>query len=405
MRLIYVTASLPHASGETFVIPEIQEILRKGHEVKVVPCYPRGPIIHADVLPLVERSVSESLFSPRVALGAVAAAVRAPLRSARAAFMLGESRTAKIFAKNAVVSAKALWLARLAEDFGADHIHAHWASTSSTMAMLAAEIAGIPWSMTAHRWDIPENNLLREKGRSARFIRAIDLAGAEEISAYLDPDSPRPLVIHMGVTLGSPPTSQPWRLKGRGRLLTAARFVQKKGHHVLIDAVARLKTEGFLVDVDLAGDGPLREHVVAAISQRGLADQIRLLGELSHEELLTRMSKGEWNVVVLPSIIADDGDREGIPVSLMEAMACGVPVISTDTGGTRELLCGGAGVMVKQRNPRDLSDAIRRIFEDESMRKTLSANGRLRVEQDFSLETVVDTLLGLFAQHRKATLV
>jgi len=194
VKLVYVTSSLPHGPLEAFVLPEVAALERLGHEVWIVPMWPRGERVHADAEAFEARTLSEPLLSSAV-LGSAAREVRpAPL----ARMLRSRPRTV---AKNLLVHPKALWLARRLRELRPDHVHAHWISTSATLAMVAAERTGIAWSLTAHRWDIREANLLRAKARSACFVRTISEAGAQELRARVGLPGWSPVVLRMGVQL------------------------------------------------------------------------------------------------------------------------------------------------------------------------------------------------------------
>src|SRR5579872_3634802 len=182
MKIIFVTANLPHGTDEAFIVPEIEQLMRGGHQVLIVPRSPNGPVIHGkDVL---RHSKSEALCSITVMKKAMRVVRSSPSRTFRALAPLFSSRTMSIAAKNVSIVPKALWLAEIAREWEADHLHSHWAGTTATLTMLASAISGIPWSFTAHRWDIVENNLLNEKVRHAslaRFISEDGLSMAREI--------------------------------------------------------------------------------------------------------------------------------------------------------------------------------------------------------------------------------
>jgi len=166
VKLVYVTSSLPHGPLEAFVLPEVAALERLGHEVWIVPMWPRGERVHADAEAFEARTLSEPLLSSAVLASAAREVRPAPL----ARMLRSRPRTV---AKNLLVHPKALWLARRLRELRPDHVHAHWISTSATLAMVAAERTGIAWSLTAHRWDIREDNLLAAKAASATFLRAI----------------------------------------------------------------------------------------------------------------------------------------------------------------------------------------------------------------------------------------
>src|SRR5262249_50286198 len=130
------------------------------------------------------------------------------------------------------------------------------------------------------------------------------------------------------------------------------------------------------------------EHV----ARLELPDRIHFLGQMSHDELLRGMAEGNWDIVVLPSIVTDSGEHEGTPVSLMEAMICGIPVISTETGGIAELLEGGAGILVNQKDAVALAQAIQRLVSDPALRTKLGKAGQQRVLESFTIQQTVDEL-------------
>jgi colanic acid/amylovoran biosynthesis glycosyltransferase len=391
MKIVYVTSTLPHGTGEPFVIAEIAELRRRGHDVLLVPMNPRGGMVHDDAETLRQMSVSRAVFSVGVIAAAAATAARMPVQTLRAASVILGSRSAVILAKNVAALPKGLWLACVAKRWGADHIHAHWAGCTSTMALIAAQLTSIPWSVTTHRWDIGENNLLRIKARAARFVRAINQNGADALKKVVADSSFEPVIIHMGVPLPEDP-GEPPIIVGRQRGLMAASLVEVKGHIYLLQAIANLKNRGVPVCIDLVGSGPLRPALERMTRELGISDCVRFLGQLSHGKLLERIHGGEWSFVVLSSIVTKDGDHEGTPVILMEAMSFGVPVIATSTGGIPELVRDGAGLLVPQKDPESLANAIQRLISEADLTQNLSCAGRRRVEESFSITTVVDAL-------------
>jgi len=396
MRIIYVTSTLPCGSQEAFAIPEVKELQREGHSVLIVPVCPRGAVLHDDVKPLVKHAVARPLLSLDVLLAAFITIVLNPIATIRTLRWLFRSRSLGILLKNLAAHPKALWLARVARHWKADHIHAYWASTAATMALIAGAIADIPWSFTAHRWDIPENNLLALKRQRASFVRAIDVQGARELEAHVGPEARPPVVIHLGVDIDQVIRKTRPRAEGAVRIVTAANLVEKKGHTYLLEAVGILQSRGIAAHVDIAGDGPLRDKLQRAADEFGLNGHVAFVGAVSHEKLLRQMKEGAWDLVVLPSIVTEGGEKEGIPVSLIEAMSYQLPVVSTTTGGIPELLEGEAGVMVSPQDPIALADAIEELAKDPAMRERLGRAGRQRIEEEFAIDSVVARLVSHF---------
>ena len=206
MRIVYVTAMLPCGMGETFLLPEINELLRQGHEVLIVPRSPQASAPEY-AQPLLSRTAIQRAFSAEVAGAAVARVCRNPRTTLRALQLVARSGRPKLLAKNLAVYPKGLWLGRVARAWGAAHIHAHWAATTATIALIASEASGIPWSFTAHRWDIVENNLLVLKARRARLVRFISRSGLEMARAA--GVNGKAQILHMGVELPALPASPP----------------------------------------------------------------------------------------------------------------------------------------------------------------------------------------------------
>jgi colanic acid/amylovoran biosynthesis glycosyltransferase len=392
MHLIYVTVALPFSFEETWIVPEILELQKQGHRVTVIPVRPGREIIHEDARLLTNTTIAEPILSLSIIGNALAEIVRAPTFALRSALLLATSRNVRILLKNLAVFPKGLWLARLARRRSVDHIHAHFASTNATVALVASVVSGIPWSFTAHRWDISENNLLDKKSQAAKFARAIDSRGAQELATFAGPHQHEVRVIHMGVALHPPGSERERRPRGPLRVLMGARFDEFKGHRYALEAVARLKAVGVDVSLQCSGDGPLKATIEKYASALGLLDRVQFPGFLDHQELLTQLRDHQWDVALLPSIETSKS-REGIPVFLIEAMAAGVPVVATNTGGILELLDGGAGVLIPQQDARAIAEALAKLATDGVLWHQLADAGVRRVRDQFTIKSTVSALL------------
>jgi colanic acid/amylovoran biosynthesis glycosyltransferase len=389
VRILYVTKRLPFGEGETFVVPELEALVAAGHELMIVPRRSRDAVVHDNVGALLPRT----RILPRT--GAVVAAVagalaRSPRRTVSAFWRLRRTRPRRRAIANAVATAQGIWLARIARQWGADHIHAHWAHLTATLAMGASAMSGIPWSFTAHRYDVFLNNLLTEKLRSARFGRFIAKEMLAVAQPLVAPDAfARAVVVHMGVALppapadGMPPRTVPV-------LLCPARLAPIKGHGDLLEAAARLVARGIPFELWLAGEGPERAAIERRIGERGLGEHVRLLGTVPHAELLGMYRDGRADCVVLPSL------HEGLSVALVDAMAYGVPVIATAVGGVPELLEDGAGILVPPSDADALTEALTRVLGSPTLRAELAHAGRRRVEAEFDVHAIARELVRRF---------
>ncbi len=395
MKIIYATAELPYTNQEAFIIPEILEMQGQGQDIRIVPRSPQKTISHADARPLASQTIAESLLSGAVLRGALQQIMRHPIRSLRALALLGHSPSPKKLLRNLAVFPKGLWLAGIAKQWGAEHIHAHWAATVSTMVLVASEVSGIPWSFTAHRFDIVENNLLACKIRRATLARFISESGrgiAHNFGIHDETGTSR--VLYMGVNL--PPRKYLSAADKFCTVLCPANLIPVKGHTYLITAVALLKTRGIPFCLWIAGHGECEAALRQQVVDLDVIDRVRFLGQLSHAEVLGFYRQGEVDGVVLPSIELGNGLHEGIPVALLEAMAYGLPVVSTCTGGIPELMEGGAGMLVPPGDAEALAQALGCLQANPVMRKNLGEAGRRRIEERFDVACIANELITQF---------
>jgi colanic acid/amylovoran biosynthesis glycosyltransferase len=393
MRIVYVTAGLPYSSGqEEFFIPEIAELTRRGHRLLIVPREKLGFVSGAEARLLLGAAQALPLLSLEIACSALSEFGRRPRICMRDLWTACSKGDVVKRAKNLAVFPKALWLAKVAREFGAQHIHVQWLSTTASMALVAHHITGIPWSVTAHRSDIATNNLLEEKIRDASFVRFISNKSMRLAQSLCSFDiGGRSFVLHLGVRMPDGVFPPAVGLAAR-RLICPANLKPVKGHKYLLRTMAILKGRGVGCELLVAGDGSLRKDLKKTVRLLGLSDRVRFVGRLPHDELLSLYRKGEIGMVVLPSIDLGGGEHEGIPICLVEAMAHRVPVISTEAGGTPELLAGGCGMLVPPANPEALAVSIERVLSDGELRHSLAAAGRRRFEEEYAVEKIVDEL-------------
>ena len=178
------------------------------------------------------------------------------------------------------------------------------------------------------------------------------------------------------------------------RLLCVARLDTTKGHATLLDAVDRLVRDGRDVELTLIGEGEERSAIEARVAELGLGTRVRLLGARPHEQVFDAMEAAD--VVLSASVEAADGDAEGIPVTLMEAMAIGVPVVATRTAGVPELVTDGeCGVLVDQHDATGMAAAIAGLLDDPDRARRLADGAARRVAESFDRDQVVDQLVEL----------
>jgi len=399
MKVAYITAQAPWGQGETFIIDEMLALKEAGVELLIIPRKPTKQVFHQEAQALLENAVWLPLISPRT-IGIFFMSLLAKPRLWKVLSAIVRcSRSWYILVKNLAVVPKGVYIASLLEKKSIEHIHAHWGSTTATMAYIASQLSDIPWSFTLHRWDIKENNMLREKVESAKFVRIISEHGKNELLGIIGKNYKEKIkVVHMGVEV---PKNIPEHKEKKNNLhkftiVTPANLVEKKGYKYLIEACSVLINRGIRnFQCVFYGEGPLRAKLENLIEKKGLNNYIKTPGAIPHEKLMMEYRNQEIEVVILPSIITKGGELEGIPVALMEAMAYGIPVISTNTGGIPELLSAGAGIIVEEKNSHQLADAIENLITDSDLARKLDQKGYERVKDQFNIHKNVAQLLEL----------
>jgi glycosyltransferase involved in cell wall biosynthesis len=397
-KLLYITVRTPFGKGEEFILKELETLEDLGIDLLIVPRNPPREIFHPDAVRLLPRTLRIGFLNLRILAGMLAGFIQRP----RTVFditrhIVRHSRNWHIIAKNLAVIPKALYLSRVLgrERFG--HIHVHWAGTTSTMAYVLHRLTGIPWSMSVHRWDIREDNMLRLKVESAGFVRCVSEHGRDFLRRVVGNQYDQKLkVIHMGVDCSDVPAPA-LPATQNFVIVTPANLVPVKGHKYLIEACAILLAKGVRqFRCCFYGEGPLRRELIRYVREKGLKDFIEIPGQIPHAQLIDLYRTQRSHIVVLASINTDDGEHEGIPVSLMEAMAHAIPVVASATGGIPELLGDGSGILVDEKNPEQLADAMLRLMRDAAYYRSLGERGQAKVMGDFEITKCCQDLVRLF---------
>jgi colanic acid/amylovoran biosynthesis glycosyltransferase len=282
---------------------------------------------------------------------------------------------------------QSILVARLAVERSFTHLHAHFGSVSTTVARLASRITGIPFSFTAHAKDIYHESVqpddLRRKLADAAFVVTISEYNLRYLKENYGASAQRTFRLYNGLDLDqfrySEPVTRPPRIVGVGRL------IEKKGFADLIDACGILTGQGREVECEIIGAGALAGELRAQAMRLGLGERVRLLGPLTQEEVIKRVQSAA--VLAAPCVEGSDGNIDGLPTVLLEAMALGTACVSTSVTGIPEVLRHEAtGLMVPQHDASALADAISRLTDDDQLRVGVARRARQVIEQDFDIE-------------------
>jgi colanic acid/amylovoran biosynthesis glycosyltransferase len=293
---------------------------------------------------------------------------------------------------------EAVYLAREVERRGIAHMHVHFALNATTVAMVVNRLTDIPFSFTAHANDIFVNPiLLPEKIKAARFIVTISEYNRQFLHDIV-PGRETLDKIHLvryGVDTQafSPPARRPDN--DRPIILDVARLVEKKGHPYLVKACKILAGQGYDFQCLIVGDGPQGSLLQQMIEEDGLSDRVNLVGVVFQENLKNYLNRAD--IFALPCIVASDQDRDGLPNTLIESMAMGIPTISTTVSGIPELIAHmETGLLVPPRDEVSLAQAIATLLEDKELRAVLGKGGRSKVVEEFEIEKNAERLFRIF---------
>ena len=357
-------------------------------------------IIHEEAQPWLDRLHHRGFFSTGVTSQNARFAARQP-RKYLALWQqtLWENRTSSNFLiRAAALFPKAVWMAQQMHAEGICHIHAHYASHPALVAWLVHRLSGIPYSLTAHAHDIfVRTAMLATKLREAAFIVAISEYNRDFLARLVgDWVKEKTSVIHCGIephryTTHSvlPAHPEPLAICHTGSLQPY------KGQAVLLEACSLLAGRNIPFHCKIIGEGKLRSQLQAMIEQKHLDQAVELVGARTQSEVARLLA--EANCYVQPSIVMPSGKMEGIPVSLMEAMACRLPVVATAISGIPELVIDGfTGWLVPPGDAGALANALTSVHKDPKEAARRAENGRQWAADHFDLEKNVSNLCQLF---------
>lgn len=393
----YVLRKFPVLS-ETFILNEILALEARGLAIHIFSLGPpRDPKFHEGVT---------RLRAPIVYLPGLAD-YRALLRYVRAAAnRYGGSFRRELLSVLFSGKPKLVWrflqaayIAERAARLGIGRFHAHFANRSTTVARLASRIGEIPYSFTAHAFDIYRADvsprILRRKITDADFVIAISESNEKLLAEVADGAGQKIRLLHNGIDLATF-VPEPGPHRSSFSILCVARLVEKKGLPHLVEACGHLRDRGLGFRCQIVGRGNLRPLVTGMIRELRLEKHVRLRGAVRQGEVPDLYRAAD--VCVLPAIVASDGNREGLPVSIVEALACGLPVVATPVSGIAEVVRHDHnGLLVPPGDSSALADALERLITDPGLCARLRSNARASVVTDFDIRRTSRSLEQLFA--------
>lgn len=399
LRLTYIHGRYPVLT-ETFIDREIQALLARGVDLRIVSIRRPG-----DDLSPTQRELSQRVeyLLPAPPVHVAVALLWALVRHFGTflwtlAWLLSRDHGAASRSRTALHFATGVYAAWRLRDRRGTHIHAHFVDRAATVALVASRLLGTTYSVTAHAREIYVNPaLLRERIREAVFAVTCTEYNRRHLRAQLGKRATRRLVrLYHGMDLGRAREIGPGRVGRDTRfVLSVAQLWERKGLRYLVEACAQLRDRGTDVRCEIVGEGPQRDELQALIDRLGAGDRVVLTGALPFPEVVERYRRA--SVFVLPCIVTEEGDRDGIPNVILEAMASGLPVISTPVSGIPEVVRDReTGLAVPQRDAGAIAVAVEQLLGDPALATGMAERAAQLVRAEFDLDRNVDRLLEQF---------
>lgn len=282
------------------------------------------------------------------------------------------------------------------------HLHAHFATQAATVTRLAAKFSGTGWSFTAHAKDIyyryDTDIQLARKIKDASHVITVSDYNLGWLCERYGGDRQKVRRLYNGLDLRQFPWLSP--LRRPAKILAVGRLVAKKGFRVLVAALAQLQAKAIPFHCTLIGEGPERQALEAAVAACELQTKVTFTGALPRQKVAVMVQ--ESAMVVAPCIISEDGDRDGLPTILVEAMALGTPVISTKVAGIPELVIDGqTGLCVDSNDAAGLAEAITKLLNGQDMRESLARRARRMIVRDYDVDRNTVKMRQLFTSEQK----
>jgi glycosyltransferase involved in cell wall biosynthesis len=404
VRVAYLTSVFP-APSETFVYREVRELRRRGWLVTAVSL--REPKTRPEELEdlrydsrlVYGRSTKQTLqYFGSELLDQFLQTMGTLLMAVRDFFFPGEDMSLRDRIRLLPQAVMGIGLARQLLEDGVSHIHCHFAHAPTTVGMYAARQLKISFSFTGHANDLfQRRTLLKRKLERAAFVCCISNWHREFYRTICLANNTFYPVIRCGVDSNSWVETPEAEGDQQIRILTVCRLVEKKGVDLLLRGLAAWKPVDASINwkLTVAGDGPQRVMLERLALSLGIAPKVEFLGAVDNERVRNLLESS--NVFALACRTDSSGDRDGIPVALMEAMACGVPVISGDLPAIRELVVPGvSGLLVNSTEASEWAGALDKLATDVEFRKSVIAAGRAMVQTEFDLQANVTKLQQVF---------
>lgn len=293
-----------------------------------------------------------------------------------------------------------LELAKIVKLQKIEHLHSHFASSATNVARISSHFSNVPFSFTAHAKDIFHEDIdfreLQTKLRDASAVVTVSDYNFNYLQRTFGSYANSVRRIYNGMDLKKLSYRKPENRKPN--IITIGRLIEKKGLDVLIDACAILAKKDLEFNCSIIGKGDLEPQLQAQINENQLQDKVELAGAIPRREVIESFYNAA--VFAAPAIIAQDGNRDGLPTTLLESMALGTPCVATDVTGIPEIITDMVtGLSVEQKDPVGLANALEKLLHNPSLGVSLSENAHKLIELKFDISKNSAKIREIFAQN------
>jgi len=415
-KVCYILKRFPRLS-ETFILNEIRALERLGLELLIVSLLPReGELQHSTVSEIRAKvyytpadwwEIFSAALLPHILVASSSPA--GYLRAVAKALWLGVRYAHPITTLKSFM--RAVFVAARCRRENIRHLHAHFVNTPTKVAYFTSIICDIPFSFTTHAKDLylSSEDAIRDRVGAAKFVVTCTKYNLDYVRSLAAAEHWHKIhLVYHGADLtpfsayfrGDRPARQ-ISANAAPIILSVGRLVPKKGMQCLVSACALLRDRGMAFRCEIVGTGPLRDDLQAQIDHLDLRDQVTLLGAMTHDDLVGIY--GQATAFALVPQIAENGDRDGIPNVLVEAMAAGLAVVSTSISGIPELIeHGRTGLLVPPNDPQAAAAALERLLHDTDARRNVATAAQRELKERFECWESTRTIHALLMEGASA---
>ncbi|KAA3660724.1 MAG: colanic acid biosynthesis glycosyltransferase WcaL [Calditrichaeota bacterium] len=401
IKVAYILHRFPYIT-ETFIMREMYWLRKCNVDVTIFSLLsPVHKIVQEQAKELLPVTYYSAFISPKVIKAQFYFLLRSPVRYFKAFFnMIRQTfREIPVLLRVLLLFPESVYFAQQMEIMGIEHIHAHFVWLEGIAAGIVKDLVGISFTIHPHAFGLFMRNQknVRTELQNASGVVTVSTHHTEYIANLCPKISQNEIdIVHYGLEVDRYIPGPKQEQNGKAiRIVAVGDLREKKGPEYLIDACALLAKRGYEFHCDFIGHGNLENKLRAQIDHLELHENITLCGVQPLSKVLQKLQ--ESDIFALPCVVARDGDRDGMPNVLIEAMACELPVVTTPVAGIPDLVIHGeTGMLAKERDAETLAEALEILIEDKALRERLGKQAREKVLDEFQIQKSAEKLAGIF---------